>query len=71
MSRRWTRTDLSRLRWLAAQGAQARDIAAALDRTVMAIRIKAAHLRIGLVEPETRRGPIAMRPPFGDLRRRG
>jgi hypothetical protein len=48
MSRRWTIAELSRLRQLAAAGADPRHIAGALDRSLLAVRIKAAHLRIAL-----------------------
>ena len=47
-SRRWTLADLTRLSRMAREGATAQQIAAALDRTVEAVRIKAAHQRIGL-----------------------
>ena len=63
MSRRWTPDDLCHLRRLAAQGADPRDIAALLGRSVIAVRMKAAHLRIALPGPQVRRGPPAFRFP--------
>lgn len=51
MSRRWTPAELSELRRLAAQGDDIHRIARTLERTLMAIRIKAAHLRIPLAIP--------------------
>ena len=70
MSRRWTFDELCHLRRLAAQGIDAQHIADALDRSVLAIRIKAAHLRIALPEPDIRHGPAAFRLPLDALRRR-
>jgi hypothetical protein len=62
-SRRWTLADLNRLSCMAREGAAAEQIAAALDRTVEAVRMKAAHQRIRLTfHGRHRPGVIAPRP---------
>jgi hypothetical protein len=61
-SRRWTLADLTRLSLMAREGATAQQIAAALDRTVEAVRIKAAHQRIVLVFGGRQRPRVAAPP---------
>ena len=61
-SRRWTADDLARLRLLAERDEPVKAIAAALTRTVQAVRTKAAHERIPLREDVQTHGP--RRQPF-------
>jgi hypothetical protein len=73
MSRRWTRDDVCELRRLAALGLDASQVATALSRTIMAVRIKAAHLRVPLLLPARRQrlrsGPFVDHPPPPEPRR--
>jgi hypothetical protein len=62
-ARRWTRHELAELRRLAAS-TPVRDIARSLDRTVVAVRTKAAHERLPLLPDETTRGPVRARAPW-------
>ena len=60
-SRRWTADDLALLRLLADRDEPVRSIAAALTRTVQAVRTKAAQERVPLREALARNGPRRQR----------
>jgi hypothetical protein len=66
-SRRWSLADVQQLTQLALEGATAEDIARALDRTVEAVRIKAAHQRVPLTLSGRQRArmldPTTQQPP--------
>jgi hypothetical protein len=62
-ARRWTSEEIAQLRRLASS-VPVRDIAQRLDRTVVAVRTKAAHERLPLLPDEAVRGPARARAPW-------
>ena len=61
-SRRWTADELALLRAMAQRDEPVKSIAAALGRTVIAIRTKAAHERVELREDAPTHGPRRQQP---------
>lgn len=62
-ARRWTPDELLLLRRLA-PGTPVRELARLLERTVVAVRTKAAHERLSLLPEEEASGPPRARPPW-------
>ena len=61
-NRRWSADELALLRALALRDVPVKSIAAALGRTVIAIRTKAAHARVALREDAPTHGPRRRQP---------